>query len=371
MQNYRYDEFRDILQPVLMQETIKVPSVAPYYVPLQELPLETVPSTVLVRDSAATNTANPDQDCSVVQSSGLNDDSVSLYAGRTNLLSGGFLYRSFIRFNIAALPSSPSKVLLRLYLADLVGDSITQTVGIYQVTSSWTETGPTWASQPTFNTTPYGAISIAPPTDGKFGAGEGYSGWVECDVTALYNVWKAGTNNGLMLRADESVYSVARFQSSEAGSTIAPQLVVISSGALYTQVGQTVTPGAKEFACAYTTGKLRFNSAAAGLTLNVDYQGLGSPVDAQDVGLRGTTGGTSTAYTFATTNLVTLNSNLLLWVYFHTGSGTSPTLNINSLGAKGLYKSSTGAAVASGNLVAGQAYPVMYDGISKFFVIGV
>lgn len=370
MQNYRYDEFRDILQPVLIQETIKVPATAPYYVPLMELPLEAVPSSVLVRDSSATSTVNPDQDCSVIQQTGLNDDGANVLVGRTSVSSGGWLYRTFMRFNIAALPSSPSKVLLRLYMAGLTGDSPTQTVGIYQVTSSWTETGPTWASQPTFNTTPYGAIAIAPPTDGKFGAGEGYSGWVECDITALYNAWKAGTNNGLMLRADESVYSYCAFNGSEAG--VAPQLVVISSGALYTQVGQTVTPGTKEFACAYTTGRLRFAAAAAGLTLNVDYQGLGSPVDAVDVWLRGTTAGSSTAFTFTTANLVALNDRLALLVYFHTNSGASPTLNVNTLGAKSLYRQSNGAQITTGGvLVTGEPYPVIYDGISKFFVIGV
>lgn len=369
MQNYRYDEFKDILQPVLVQETIKVPATAPYYVPLMELPLETSPSSVLVRDGSATSTVNPDQDCHVVQQTGLNADDVNVLVGRTNLLSGGWLYRAFLRFNIAALPSSPSKVLLRLYLAFVNGDVNTQNVGIYRVTSSWTETGPTWASQPTFDTTPMGAIAVAPPTDGKLGAGDGYSGWFECDVTALYNLWKSGTNNGLMLRADESVYAYCAFASSEGGAP--PQLVVISAGAIYTQVGQTVNPATKEFACAYTTGRLRFNSAAAGLTLNVDYQGLGSPVDAMDVGLRGTTAGSSTAYTYSTPNLVTLSSSLLLWLYFHVASGTNPTLNVNSLGAKSLYRQSTGAQVGAGVLATGISYPVVFDGVSKFFVIGV
>lgn len=370
MQNYRYDEFLDVLQPVLMQETIKVPATAPYYVPLLELPLETVPSSVLVRDSAATTTVNPDQDCSVLQLTGLNNDDPTLYCGRSASGGGGYLSRAFVRFNIAALPSSPSKVLLRLYQGSISGDSLTQTIGVYQLTSSWTETGPTWASQPTFNTTPYGSIAIAPPVDdGKGGAG-GYSGWVECDITALYNAWKAGTNYGLMLRADETIYSTVNIISSEGGVN-APQLVVINSGALYTQVGQTVAPSAKEFACAYSSGKLRFNSAAAGLTLNVDYQGLGSPVDAMDVGLRGVTTGTSTAYLYSTPNLVQLTTNMLLWIYFHANSGTNPTLNVNSLGAKSLYKQSNATQIASGNLLTGQMYPVYYDGVSKFFVIGV
>ncbi|MBN9415976.1 MAG: DNRLRE domain-containing protein [Candidatus Eremiobacteraeota bacterium] len=375
MQNYRYDEFRDILQPVLKSETIKVPATAPFYVPLEELPLETVPSSVLVRDSASTTTNNPTKDCTVVQQSGLNDDGVNFFVGRMSASGGGWLYRAFVGFDISALPSSPAKVLLRLYLAGLNGDSNTQTIGVYQVTSSWTETGPTWASQPTFNTTPYGSIAIAPRTDGKFGAGEGYSGWVECDVTALYNLWKSGTNNGLMLRADESVYSYCTFNSRTAGASIAPQLVVISSGAVYTQVGQTVTPGAKEFACAYTTGRLRFGTAAAGLTLQVDYQGLGSPVDAADVMIRGTTTGSSTAYVLATSNLVALVPNLVVMVTFHTGSGTSPTLNISSLGVnlgpKQLYRQSNNTQItSSGVLAASVPYLAVYDG-TKFIVMGV
>jgi hypothetical protein len=356
MVNYRVDPFTGVVSPALLTENLVVPSAGKPYVKLKEFPLKNVPTSILIRDNSATTTVNPDQDCVVRQDTGANLDDASLVFGRTNVLGGGWLWRTFLRFNISALPSNPDKVLLRLYILTVTGDSPTQTAGIYRVTSSWTETGPTWAAQPTIDPTLMGAFSIAPSTDGK---STFYDGWYETDVTALYNLWKSGTNNGLMVKGDESVYSFVTSQS-RTGSP-APQLVCIANGALYQEVGQTVTPGTKQFAVAYDHGMIRFNPAAAGLTLPCDYKGLGSVIDSQDVIVRGgTTSGSSTAYTVTVNDLITLNSELIVQVKMHATCGNSPTLNLNSTGAKPIYKD--GAAVTSGQLANGVIYFFSFDG---------
>ena len=66
MNNYRYDEFADTDNSVLLTgEAITVPASSPYYVPLLEIPREELPSTVLVRTAGSSSTVTPDQDCSV------------------------------------------------------------------------------------------------------------------------------------------------------------------------------------------------------------------------------------------------------------------------------------------------------------------
>lgn len=363
MNNYRADPFTGVLSPALLTENLLVPATGKPYVKLKEFPLKNIPSSILIRDNSATTIANPDQDCFVRQDTGANEDVAGLLFGRLGAGAGGWIYRTFMRFNIASMPSSPDKVLLRMYVSTVAGDSPNQTAGIYRVTSSWTETGPNWASQPTTDPTLMGAFSIAPTTDGK---STFYDGWYETDVTALYNLWKSGTNYGLMVKGDESVYSyVTSF--SRTGSP-PPQLVAISAGALYQEVGQTVTPGPKQFAVAYDHGMIRFNAAAAGLTLPCDYKALGSVIDSQDSIVRGgTTAGTSTAYTVTTTDLIRLDNELIVQAKMHTSCGSSPTLNVSGTGAKPIYKG--GVAVTTGQLVNGVIYYFNFDG-TNYQVIG-
>lgn len=363
MNNYRQDPFTGTISPALLTENLLVPATGKPYVKLKEFPLKNTPSSILIRDNSATTTVNPDQDCFVRQDTGANVDDYGLNFGRLGAGAGGWIYRTFMRFNIASMPSNPDKVLLRMFISTVVGDSPNQTAGIYRLTSSWTETSPTWAAQPTFDPTLMGAFSIAPTTDGK---STFYDGWYETDVTAMYNLWKSGTNYGLMVKGDESIFSYAS-SISRAGVS-APQLVAISAGALYQEVGQTVTPGTKQFAVAYDHGMIRFNAAAAGLTLPCDYKGLGSPIDSQDVIVRaGTTAGTSTAYTATVEDLITLNNTLIVQAKMHASCGASPTLNVNGTGAKPIFKGSI--AAGSGNLVSGVTYLFMYDG-TNYIVIG-
>lgn len=360
--NHRFDEFLQAsLAQLILAEAIKVPAASPYYVPLREVPREQSPSTVLVRNAASSSSNNPDQDCSVFQSTNSNDNGTQLYFGREFAVNGGGLFRAFIRFNIAALPSSPSSVKLRVYVVSSYQETSVP-VSVHQVTSSWTETGPTWSSQPTYNTSPASAFAATPA-----GPKSPPSGWYECDITSLYNTWKAGTNNGLMLKTDESVYGNLLQINSRSGSQ-PPQLVIVSAGNVYTEVGTFVAPGPGEYACHYGTGRLRFHSSAAGLDLLVDYRGIGSSVDAQDVPVwLGTTSGTNT-YTATTTTSVTLVPNLIVAAKIGTGNTGAATLNVNGTGAKSIKR--FGGALSSGQLVAGAVYLFAYDG-TDYHVIGV
>lgn len=361
MINYRWDEFKQLsLAQLISGEAITVPAASPYYVPLREVPRQDTPSTVLVRNAASTSTVNPDQDCYAWQlNPGTNYNDNYLQVGKD---ASNNVYRSFIRFDISALPTSPSAVKLRVYANRNVTGVGSTSVSVHQVTSTWTETGPTYTSQPTYNSTPYSAMSWS-ETNPK---GDG-SGWQECDITALYNAWKAGSNYGLLLKGDESLTNNWIIGQSRA-TALGPQLVVVSAGAYYTEVGATVDPAAGEFACHYGTGRLRFHSSATGASLLVDYRGIGSPVDAQDVPVwLGTTTGTNT-YVATTTTFIRLVAGLVVIAKIGTGNTGASTLNINSLGAKAIQR--FGSPVSSGQLTAGATYVFVYDG-TNFQMIGV
>lgn len=354
--NYRYNEFTQSSKAVLVTgEALKIPAAGEYIVPLREVPRLDLPSTMLVRNAASSSTANPDQDCSAVQSSNSNDNSDTLYAGREPLNVGGNLWRTFLRFNIAALPTNPSSVKLRLYCSAAfypLGGSAS--FSIHQVTSSWTETGPTWASQPTYNSSPASAIAITPQ-----GQKDPPGGWYECDITNLYNTWKAGTNNGLLLKGDESQYETqTRFHSRS--NIYPPQLVLVSSGNLYNEVGTYIDPGPGEFACHYGTGRLLFHSSAAGLDLLADYRGTGSPVDANNnVVWLGTTTGTNTIVA-TTETAIQLYAGLTVAAKMGGTNSGAATLNINGLGAKAVQLN--GSPASSGQIVSGASYLFLYDG---------
>ena len=93
---------------------------------------------------------------------------------------------------------------------------------------------------------------------------------------------------------------------------------------------------------------------------------INTPIDA------GTTGGTSTAYTASLpTAPASYDTGLTITVKFHTASGASPTINLNSLGAKAIYKmgpSGSIAAVGAGGLGVG-SYILRYNG-TQFAVLG-
>jgi len=86
-----------------------------------------------------------------------------------------------------------------------------------------------------------------------------------------------------------------------------------------------------------------------------------------------TTGGTATAFTVASNQSFDTLAHLdkaILCIVPHATSGTSPTLNVDGLGAKPIDKS-TGVAVASGALVQGTPYLVIYfNATAEFILLG-
>lgn len=84
-----------------------------------------------------------------------------------------------------------------------------------------------------------------------------------------------------------------------------------------------------------------------------------------------TTGGTSTAYTLTTNqvfgSLAAMNGQSLR-VKFNATNGASPTLNVDSLGAKAIA-TVAGTAVGTATLVANCIYDLVYDNSNNCFVL--
>ena len=366
MINYRYDEFLgQDLSVLLTGESIKIPSGSPYYVSLNEVPREETPSTLLVRAAGTATTVNPDQDCGVDQNNpGTNNNTGTATVGRYSAVSGGQLARIFMRFDIAALPAVASVAKIRVYSQRPPQASV---VGLHKVTSTWTETGPTWTSQPTYDAVPAGQYSL-PGGGTLFYAEE----WYEADITGLYNAWKSsGVNYGLMLKADESVFDTfCNINTKDTGfPAYKPQLVVVGSGNAYKEVSRSVTPASGEFAVHYGTGRLRFHSSAAGLTLDCDYRGQGSPIDAQHTTFwAGTTAGSGTAFTATLPSVTRLAAGQSVQAKVHTANTGAATLNVNGLGAISILR--LGAALTASQLLGNVVYSFLYDGTS-FHVQGV
>lgn len=356
MFNYRYDEFLDEdLSQMLTNEAVNVPANSPYYVPLSEVPRRDVPSSVLVRTAGSTQTANPDQDCHVRsdQPSGGYDNTTF----RVGLdWSQTVRYRAYVRFSIASLPSNPSQVKLRLCIEK--SDNIPQpfACGVFRVTSSWVESMAGWNAQPTYDPVAVAQFQVPTNFSNKF--------WVECDITALYNAWKSGTNNGLVLIGDElaGVDTVIEFASSEAESSIRPQLVVVASGGALVEVASSIAPGPGEFSCNYQTGRLRFNAAQASASLVADYRGIGSAIDARHIPQDcGTTGGSANAYTATyPCQLPVLRRGISIWVTFHANNTGASTLNLNGLGAVAIKR--LNADPTNAQLKINTSYLLFYNG---------
>jgi len=116
-------------------------------------------------------------------------------------------YRSYLRFTVSGLAPTVTSAKLRLFVTDpsAVGGSVFRTTG------AWTETGVTWASQPTLT-------GSALATAGATSTGA----WVEIDVTP------AVTGNGTVELGLSTTSTDSAIYSSREGAN-PPQLVVTSS----------------------------------------------------------------------------------------------------------------------------------------------
>lgn len=120
--------------------------------------------------------------------------------------------RAYLKFDISGVdPTSVGSATLKLFHSHTGGGNSVD-IGVYGVTSPWTEgegtyisptTGKpsiiaapgeiTWVNQPSFDPHPVA----------QFNPGPGANKWVEVDITPLVQAWLSGTpNNGLMMKAE-------------------------------------------------------------------------------------------------------------------------------------------------------------------------
>src|SRR3989338_1519283 len=135
-------------------------------------------------------------------------------------------HRSFLKFDIASLPSSVEKVELRLVSGFATTTATTRTVTLRSVTSAWSEST-TWSTQPATESTIIASAAVQ-------AAGE-----VErLDITSVYREWKAGTRQNLGLAFIDSTETgtlapdAKCFTSSDSNigtgdpATLRPQLII-------------------------------------------------------------------------------------------------------------------------------------------------
>jgi len=265
-------------------ESHTVPSGAPYWVWLDEIPLEESPGSVTVWDAANNTDIQPDgaagSDAYIYEDTPTTNQgsAIILVTGREGGPAYG-RYRSLLQFDLSGLPAGDvTQATLRLYMeAGGGGYPAGNQVGVHEVTEGWAEGTVTYASQPAHEPVAEDVVTATA------------SGWYDWDVTTLAAAWVAGskTNNGLMLKhADEvSATDTSRNWTSSDSATAAnrPMLRVSIAGTSYTIVAQATTPGVGEVALSYPFGALNFHSSAAGNTISVDYKGTGSPVRVEDL----------------------------------------------------------------------------------------
>jgi len=145
--------------------------------------------------------------------------------GWLDILSGtGERDRAFLQFNISSLPSTAVITQADLglyYYFDSLG--VSEDVGVYEVTGSWSDSTITWNNQPTVNATVLDTVTL--PASGS----DSFENWT---ITELVKGWFDGTvaNNGVMVRTiNDSVNTAARkeFYSADwSNPTLCPEIVI-------------------------------------------------------------------------------------------------------------------------------------------------
>lgn len=90
-----------------------------------------------------------------------------------------------------------------------------------------------------------------------------------------------------------------------------------------------------------------------------------------DIGGNLVTGGTATAYTLTTNqSLTSLTDGFMVRARMNATSGASPTLNVDSLGAKAIVLDVSATAIPTGALLTGQVYSFVYDATADGWLVG-
>lgn len=136
------------------------------------------------------------------------------------------IYRSFIKFDLSSIPAGATVSSATLTLTRSSEGSGTS-VSVHQVTSSWSETTPTWGSPPTYNATELTSATV----------GTGETSW---SVTTAVQNWvnAAWANYGFAIKAtNENDYYIFFHSSDSSTASARPKLSVT-----YNTVPNTPTP---------------------------------------------------------------------------------------------------------------------------------
>lgn len=139
--------------------------------------------------------------------------------------SGNGTAKSLLFFNHLQIPSTAKDVYLNLYHTGS-DNNYDASVEVYRLDSSWTESGVTWNTQPSFDPTRnFGTLSIPP--------GNNY-GWVRIPITNLVKQWQRNeaTNFGLVLDSRLNGASGCRVFNSTAAGENRPYVSYTSADAV-------------------------------------------------------------------------------------------------------------------------------------------
>ncbi len=279
LSDYRQDPFTLAYEPVhIMGECHTVPATGKPYVKLQELPYEhaSYPVTVTVSPAAQTSVATEDAATRQANPTVTHGSSIVVRVGND---SGGFAWNSYLKFDLSLLPAVASSASLWLYKGSQTASGAALVpVGLYRVTSAWTEGTVTWNTNPSLDATVWDTVNIGNVPGG------GYGPWHSWNITALYNGWKAGTytNHGLCLSSTTAMTDCERDLVSKESGTSAwhPYISVTPVGSALTETG-LYPPSSTQFVVNYDRGIVAFDASLAGQEVCFDYWGMGTNVTAE------------------------------------------------------------------------------------------
>ena len=143
--------------------------------------------------------------------------------------------RSMVQFDLSGIPAGSTITAATLELYATAAPATAQTLNVHHVTGTWTETGVTWATIPTYAGTADASISGGTAT-----------GWKIWTVTPVVQAWLAGTytNYGVLVKCNVETNSTsyAYTISSKENATTANRPILRVT---YTPPGGTLTANSK------------------------------------------------------------------------------------------------------------------------------
>lgn len=151
----------------------------------------------------------PIQDASVFElepDSNFGSDNI-LYCGKLQVANS--IYRSLLQFDISYIPNVAhiQSAILKLYIVQNNVPSLSKATSVYNLLESFTQNNVTYNTQPAFDSTASASLDITSESNV----------YLNFDVTNLVRNWHIGNfpNYGLVIRGEESFYSLTGFYSSD------------------------------------------------------------------------------------------------------------------------------------------------------------